>query len=177
MKRLVGLFSALAILGSAGTAAAQVDPRAPLWDLIAAFQNCGPPQTYQMLSPQLFQTIAAQTGGRGCYADIAAAGPVIDMQVIGQQRLPAGTVSAIRVTHQSGPVDWFIGMTDWGVVEILTFQAAGSSLPSVSRGPQQPQGGANPPSQPSGSSNPGPSTGGGSAGSDSDGCRLYPSMC
>jgi hypothetical protein len=130
-----------------------------------------------MLNPQLFQTIRAQTGGRGCYAEIAAAGPVVDMRVIGQQRLPAGTVSAIRVTHQSGSVDWFIGITDLGVVEILTFQPAGSSLPSVSRGPQQPQGGDNPPSQPSGPSIPGPSTGGGGAGSDSDGCRLYPSMC
>ncbi len=177
MKRLVGLCSALCVLGSGGTAAAQVDPRAPLWDLIAAFQTCGPPQTFQMLSPQLFQIIAAQTGGRGCYAQIAAAGPVVDMRVIGQQRLPNGTVSAIRVTHQSGPVDWFIGISDLGVVEIITFQAAGSSLPSVGRGPQTPQGGANPPSQPSGPSKPSPSTGGGGAGSDSDGCRLYPSMC
>lgn len=187
MKRLLTLFAALAAgLGLATPSSAQVDPRGPLWDLIFAFQNCGPPQTYQMLSPPLFQAIYNQTGGSGCYADIRAAGPVVDMQVVDQQRLPLGTVSAIRVRHQGVTVDWFIGINDYtGMVEILTFQPAQSGQPRVERGPRtggggggsNPGGGTPPRSPPSGGGTPSGGGGGGSSGGDSDGCRLYPSMC
>lgn len=115
------------------------DPIPYLRQLISAFQVCGPPDVYQMLSPALFQVIAVQTGGMGCYPQIAAAGPIANMQRRDVQLLPAGPVFAVRVTHQNGAVaDWFIGLSNWtGRVEYLTFvpAAANSASPTISAGP------------------------------------------
>lgn len=117
----------------------QTDPRPILIALIGAFQTCGPPNIYQYLGAQLFQAIAMQTGGMGCYPGIAAAGPVSQMQVNNVVQLPAGPVFAVRVTHQSGIVaDWYIGLSNLsGRVEYLTFVAASATapLPDVSKGP------------------------------------------
>lgn len=149
------------------------DPRVPLAELIQAFQNCGPPAVYRMLSPQLFQLIGQQTGGRGCYPQIQAAGPIQGMEVIDQKMFPAGPVYVIRVTHSAGAVDWFIGFNQsTGQVELLTFQPATSEQPKVADGPQDDHQGGNPTTPSESSSKPS----GGSKSSQS-GCDLYPAMC
>ncbi len=120
------------------------DPKPILGQLISAFQYCGPPQVYQYLGIQLYQTIAFQTNNTGCYANIAAAGPIASMQVINVNQLPAGPVFAVRVRHQSGIVaDWYIGLSNYtGRVEYLTFvgASAGSALPDANVGPVNAQG-------------------------------------
>jgi hypothetical protein len=164
---------------------AQVDPRVPLGLLIQAFQNCGPPAVYQMLSPQLWQLVYVQTGGSGCFAQIRAAGPVQAMQVLDQQVLPNGTVWVVRVVHLTGAtVDWFIGINRLGKVEVLTFQNPQQAAPSVATGPVLPLGGGIPtapapatptPVSPAPSPPAQPPTGGG--GNTNAGCALYPAMC
>jgi len=142
------------------------DPRPALGALISAFQNCGPPATYQMLSPELLNIVAQQTGNTGCYMAIRAAGPVTNMQVIDQKMFPAGPLYVIRVYHQGTIVDWFMGInTAMNKVAYLTFQAPqnGQPAPTVSGGPTAPSGGSPPPP-------PSPSP-------TSDGCSLYPDMC
>jgi hypothetical protein len=166
-------------IGSRLASAQDFDPRAPLLTLIQAFQNCGPPQVYQMLSPQLFQTVAQQTNGQGCYQQIRAAGPVLDAQVLDQRQFAIGPLYVIRVTHQTGAVDWFIGFNQvTGKVELLTFQSAVSSTPTIQTGPSPRSTG---PSPASGSTHPRDGSTGGkspsSSGSGDDGCDLYPAMC
>lgn len=147
------------------------DPRQPLYQLISAFQNCGPPQAYQMLSPYLFQLIGQQTGGTGCYQTIRAAGPVQGMQVIDMRQFPVGPVFAIRSQHQAGAFDWHIGFNQYtNRVEYLSVQPVTGPTappPSVDTGPRPgPTTGGTP--APPTSRNPQPS---------SDGCQLYPAMC
>lgn len=156
-----------AALGSK-PAIAQGDPRGPLLQLIQAFQNCGPPAAYQMLSPQLFQIIRQQTNGSGCYRAIQAAGPVQSAQVVDQRQFPNGTVYAVRVVHAAGAVDWFIGFNQFtSQVEYLSFQPASGSAPSVNTGPSPT------------ASGPGPSTTGNTPPSSNpgNGCDLFPAMC
>ena len=171
MRALNRCLCLIALLASSNAWSQGFDPRVPLGELIQAFQNCGPPGVYQMLSPQLFMLIGQQTGGRGCYPQIQAAGPVQDMQVIDHKMYPLGPVYVIRVTHSAGAVDWFIGFNQsTGRVELLMFQPAAGSPPKVVEGPQDDHGGASPTKRPSG--------GGGSAPKSSeDGCDLYPAMC
>jgi len=113
------------------------DPRPILGQIISAFQNCGPPQVYQMLGMQLYQVVWNQTMGRGCYQEIARAGPVSQMVVANNSMLPDGPVFAVRVTHSSGIVaDWYIGLSNFtGRVEYLTFTGAGAAMPNASQGP------------------------------------------
>jgi len=122
------------------------DPRPVLGQLISAFQRCGPPIVFQYLGAQLFQTIAFQTGGSGCYPSIASAGQVINMQVINGNQLPAGPVFAVRVTHQSGIIaDWYIGLSNYtGKVEYLNYVAASADtpLPDAHEGPTNDDGGS-----------------------------------
>ena len=118
-------------------AEAQVfDPRPTLATLISAFQQCGPPQAYQLLSPYLFTLVAQQTGGQGCYGPIAAAGVVTKMEVIDGATFPAGPLYIVRVTHAAGPVDWFIGFDKISSKVIyLTFQSViNGPTPSVAAG-------------------------------------------
>lgn len=131
------LLGALVVLHAPAASAQAFDPRPSLGVLIAAFQQCGPPQSYQMLSPYLFNLIAQQTGGSGCYSFIAGAGAITDMQVIDSRQYPIGPVYSVRVTHVAGPVDWFIGFSQaTGRVEYLTYQTVTSGvLPSVVNGP------------------------------------------
>lgn len=166
---LIALFLAMALpVRSQG-----FDPRPVLGTIISAFQNCGPPGVYQMLSPQLLNVVVQQTGGSGCYPAIASAGPVQSMQIVGQQIYPLGPIFVIRVAHTSVIADWTIGFNQFtSKVEYLTFQSANNA-------PILPQPGSPPVGTPSGGGTP-PPPGGGSpttpSGSD-DGCDLYPTMC
>lgn len=119
--------------------AQEFDPRPALSTLISAFQQCGPPQAYQLLSPYLFSLVAQQTGGRGCYAPMAAAGVVTKMEVIDHALFPAGPLYIVRVTHVAGPVDWFIGFDQTSSKVIyLTFQSVTTGpSPSVAAGADQ----------------------------------------
>lgn len=149
MRRCIAVLAVGVILGSGEQAfgqqfTASTDPRPVLRNLITAFQLCGPPQAYQVLSPQLFQLIAMQTGNSGCYQHIAAAGPVTSMAKKDVQQMPAGPVFAVRVTHQSGAVvDWFIGLSNWtGRVEYLNYvnASAAAPAPTIDAGPVDDQG-------------------------------------
>jgi hypothetical protein len=145
----------------------QTDPRPVLSQLIQAFQNCGPPQVYQWLGLALFQTISAQTGNSGCYANIRSAGFVTNMAVTGVQMFPAGPVFSVRVNHQTGVVaDWFIGFSNFtGKVEYLNYQAAVNSGPAPT--PQTvPSNRGEIPNPPSQDNRPQPG-----------GCEKFPGMC
>lgn len=122
-KVLLTIFLMFSI--SSPVSAQAFDPRPILNNLIFAFQNCGPPQNYQVLSPWLTQTIAQQTGGTGCYSFMAGAGQVTGMQVTSTKEFPIGPLYSIRVFHVAGPVDWLIGFNRiTGKVEYLNYQAA-----------------------------------------------------
>ena len=168
------LMSFFSLAASAPSYSQGVDPRPVLGAIISAFQNCGPPNVYQMLSPQLFNVVGQQTNGSGCYAQIAAAGPVQNMQVVSQQNYPLGPMFIVRVAHVSFAVDWIIGFNQFtGKVEYLTFQSAQQPpvLPRVD--PPTP---GTPPS-PGSTTPPPPSGGSPTTTSGSDGCDLYPTMC
>lgn len=177
MKRIMlgkaALLILAASLASPRPAQAQLDPRQPLGVLISAFQNCGPPAAYQILAPYLFQVVAQQTGGRGCYPQIAGAGPVAAMQVMQSQQMPVGPLYVIRVQHGSGArADWFIGFNQaTGQVVYLSFQGAQDRPPTIEAGPSPT--GSGPSTQPSGGGGAPPIAGGG----DGEGCDLYPAMC
>jgi len=120
------------------------DPRPALATLISGFQNCGPPSAFYGLSPYVWQFIYQQTGGSGCYAAIAAAGPVTRMDVTDTHELPLGPVYVIRVAYAgianySAPMqaDWFVGFNRaTGSIEYLNFQAAGTgAAPTIEQGP------------------------------------------
>lgn len=180
-KLLTGLvLMALASIAPMKVQAQAFDPRQPLAILISAFQTCGPPQAYSMLAPQLFNGVYQQTGGTGCYQDIAGAGPVTGMQMLGAQDFPIGPLYLIRVSHQSGAVaDWFIGFNRMtGQVEFLRYQPPQQSgpPPSISTGPSS--GGSGPSPAPAPAPVPsGGGGGGGGSGSSGEGCDLYPTMC
>lgn len=174
-KKLIGwgrsvrcLYVGCFVFAALNSANAQFDPRYPLGSLISAFQTCGPPQVYQMLSPSLFQIVSIQTGGRGCYQNIANAGPVTAMQVLNVQSFPIGPLYDIRVQHQNLTVDWSIGFNQFTQkIEYLNFRSPTGGPPPQPRplppGPQ-PQ----PPT--TGGPSPQPPTG-------SSGCTKYPAMC
>lgn len=176
IRALLALVMSLSLMTAVKPASAQAfDPRPVLGQLISAFQNCGPPAAYQVLSPQLFQLIAMQTNGRGCYPAIAAAGPVQNMQVIDQRQFPIGPLFVVRVFHPNMAVDWFIGFNQFtSKVEYLSFQAAQTQTPTISTGPTAPIGGS--PNPGGGSPGGGSPPSGGSSGGG-DGCDLYPAMC
>ncbi len=140
-----GLLAAALCLSGPARAQPVFDPRQQLAVLIQAFQQCVPSPAFQVLAPLLWNIIYQQTGGSGCYPQIAGAGPVVGMQVIDSRQLPLGPVYAIRVTHAggpaaaSGPVDWFIGFNQYtGKVEYLTFQnVVSGQTPSITAGPSQ----------------------------------------
>lgn len=170
--RVCGIAACFTLLTLAAPrfAIAQVfDPRPILSQLIQAFQMCGPPQVYQILSPQLFQIVAQQTQGTGCYQQISAAGPVQSMQVISQQQYPIGPIYVVRVNHPGTTADWIIGFNQFtSKVEHLTFQAAQGApvnLPPIAPGPRRTT-----PQTPSPPTDKPPNTSG-------DGCDLFPAMC
>jgi hypothetical protein len=152
-----------------------------LEELITAFQNCGPPQAYRVLSPNLWNIVRMQTNGLGCYQQIMAAGPIVETEVIARQDFPLGPLYIIRVYHPSVAADWFVGFNgQTSNVEYLTFQAANqNNEPTIAAGPDRAAGLSNSrqrearPSSPVRTSEP----------ADPDeaalreACRKYPGMC
>jgi hypothetical protein len=165
MKK-VSLFALIILIGMlqfSGSAKAQGSPEQYLYNVISAFQNCGPPQVYQSLSPQLYQQVFFQTQGSGCYLQIQQAGPIQNISLIGSQEFPVGRLFQLRVSHPNTTVDWFMGVNYvTGRIDYLNFQnlASGSPAPTIATGPK-PDGGPSPP----------PPT------ASTDGCDIYPAMC
>jgi hypothetical protein len=160
--------------------AQEFDPRPALSTLISAFQHCGPPQAYQLLSPYLFTLVAQQTAGQGCYAPIAAAGVVTKMEVIDHATFPAGPLYIVRVTHVAGPVDWFIGFDQISSKVIyLTFQSVTGPTPSVAAGADQSAnlGLVKPPKPVKPVDEPADSKSDEPADSKSASCKKFPQMC
>ncbi len=165
------IFGLLIYVLSINSSFGQFDPRPSLLSIINAFQNCGPPQAYQILSPQLFQAIAMQTNGKGCYPAIRQAGPITSMQMLQSQDFPIGPLFMIRVQHPQAVADWYIGFNRMnGRIEYLNFQPAqGSAIPDIGRPPTGPI----PHPTPTPGTTPGPAPGPDA----SEGCRAYPAMC
>lgn len=157
-----------AVLPMPGGNIAAANPVQILHSLIQAFQNCGPPYVYQVLSPQLFQSIFAQTGGLGCYAGLQQLGPVVGSQVVGQQPYPSGPIYTVKVQHSAGyRTVWLIGVSNFTQkVEALSFNFDNTQAPLDTPRPQ-PIPSPQPKPDPSPSPPPAPS----------DGCKLYPAMC
>ena len=132
------LCSLAAIVARPSVATAQdFDPKPVLKSVIEAFQHCGPPAAYQVLSPNLWSIVWQQTGGTGCYGPIAAAGPVTKLEVIDSKTFPLGPLYVVRVYHGDVPADWFVGFNQaTGKIEYLTFQSVAPGLkPTVTQGP------------------------------------------
>lgn len=154
-----------------GSARAQGSPEQFLYTMISAFQNCGPPQVYQSLSPQLYQQVYFQTQGSGCYFQIQQAGPVQNIALIGSQNFPIGRLFQLRVSHSNTTVDWFMGVNHvTGQIDYLNYQnlVSGSPAPTIATGPT-PDGGPSP--APVIQSTPSTSP------TSTDGCDIYPAMC
>src|SRR5262245_50993657 len=85
----------------------------------------------------LFRSVYQQTGGTGCYPDIAKAGSITQMKVIDSGIFPAGPLFVVRVTHTARVVaDWFIGFNqNTGQIGYLSYQAAAKKRPTVKAGP------------------------------------------
>lgn len=183
MRRSIGVLVMLlsSLMLPAKMHAQAFDPRQPLAILISAFQNCGPPQSYSLLAPNLFGAVYQETSGTGCYSGIQGAGPITGMQMLGAQDFPIGPLYLIRVTHSSGAVaDWFVGFNrNTGQVEYLRFQAPQTGqTPSITTGPSPTGSGPSPVPAPQPTGGGGGTGGGGSGGSGSGaGCELYPVMC
>lgn len=159
------LVSAAVVFWSSLSAHAQMTPESALTTLISAFQNCGPPQAYQLLEPHLFQLVAQQTNGMGCYQQIAAAGHVTGVSRQQSMQLPDGMMYLIRVQHSSQvAVDWFVGINSFsGRVAFLSYQPASQRV-DINRGPDPTD------STKIDTAPPPPASG-------EDGCDVYPAMC
>ena len=116
-----------------------------------------------------------QTGGTGYYVTIAQLGQVTGAQVYGRQEFPVGPVYAVRVNHQYGAVDWYIGFNRaTNVIEYIASQAApvGQPLPQVQTPPPPPS--TSPVSTPAPAA---PAVQAPPAAKSGEGCDLYPTMC
>lgn len=176
---VLALTISLGSLSAPSAAKAQGSPEQYLFQVISAFQNCGPPQVYQALSPQLYQQVFVQTQGSGCYFQIQQAGPVQNIVMVGSQNFPVGRMFQLRVSHPNTTVDWFMGVNHiTGQIDYLNYQnlVVGSPAPTIETGPV-PDGGPSPAPTietapvPDDGSNPAPTS------TSADGCDIYPAMC
>jgi len=179
--RAVWLAFTLAI-GSVTAAPAQVepDPKQTLLTLTAAFQVGGPQPAFQWFSPSVFQLVYLQTGGSGRYPAIAQLGAATGAQVYGRQEFPVGPVFAVRVQHQVGAVDWYIGFNRvTNQIEYISSQMATGGPPQIAappiptNNPPQVQTPAAAPAQTPAAGPRPPAPGG----PQSEACKLYPAMC
>jgi hypothetical protein len=173
--------------------------RQTLMQLISAFQNCGPPQTYFLLGNFVYQTVYQQTGGTGCYPTLQLLGSLLAVRKISCIQFPAGPVTTFEATHQNGRVVWQIGIskvTDH--VEWLSFQmggvgvadeddssapctdytaalsAASEAIPNTTTSPSV---NPNPNPSPSPGPSPNPNQTPGQPVDPQQGCVVYPEMC
>ncbi|MGY3296717.1 hypothetical protein ACVWY1_001138 [Pseudomonas sp. TE6288] len=162
-KRRIGLMVGwLVIVTSLFFNAAKADPRPVLAGMIQQLQTGTPNQMWY--GPQLWQTIAMQTGNSGYYPALAALGPVTNITVIGSQGLPGGAIFNLVATHQGGQSTWFMGIGALSNrIEYANFNI-GANLPSQPIPNPTPTPTATP-STPTSPSN------------DGGACSMYPDLC
>src|SRR5262249_9711287 len=146
-------------LNASHEARAQGDPRQILAGMIAQLQTGTPnPMWY---GPQLWQTIAMQTGGSGIYPPLAQLGPVQNVTITQQQQLPQGWLVAMTARHSNGQSTWLIGIGSMSNrIEYANFNVGPSATPFPLPNPNP-----SPSPQPSPLPNPNPSP------SDSAACK------
>lgn len=151
-------------LSLATTSADAQDPRQVLQGVIQQLQTGQPnPGWY---GPQLWQTIAMQTGNTGYYPALAQLGPVGNVSINQQIQMPAGPVYSLTAQHSNGTSTWQLGIsTLTNRIEYANFNVGGSQQPL----PPQPP--ATTPSTPGGGD------GGGGDASSSEACRKFPNLC
>ena len=161
------VFGALAVVTQAR--AQQPDPRQILAGVIAQLQNGQPNPAWY--GPQLWQTIAMQTGGTGFYPLLAQGGPVTNVQVTQEQRLPNGVMYQLTSSQANGlQLGWTMGLsTMYGRIEFLNFNFVSNPIPvGPTPGPVTPP--TPRPTPNPGGGNPTPST-------PSEACERFPDLC
>ena len=160
--RLLRVLSAVIFLLPLLSSEAKADPRNVLSAMIQQLQTGTPnPDWY---GPQLWQTIAMQTGGSGYYPSLAALGPVTNITILSSQGLPGGAIFNLVATHKGGQSTWFMGINAMSNrIEYVNFNI-GNSLPADPLPKPTPTPTPVPPTPTS------PSSSGGA-------CSLYPDLC
>ena len=157
-------------LAYAGPAFSQVDPRTILQGVIQQLSTGTPNPTWY--GPQLWQTIAAQTGNSGIYPQLVAAGAPTNITVVQQQQMPQGFMFRLRSQHATGAAfEWLLGISSMSNrIEYMSSNPLQSGGPGPNPNPYPSPG---PAPAPGPSPNPGPTTipPGGSA------CQKFPDLC
>ncbi|UPJ63083.1 hypothetical protein [Bradyrhizobium sp. 191] len=154
------------------TASAQADPRQILAAVIQQLQTGTPNPAWY--GPQLWQTIAMQTGNSGIYPQLVQLGQVTNIVLNGQSQLPAGPVYSLAAQHQQGVSTWLLGISLYtNRIEYANFnigsapqQLPAQPLPIPQTGAPTPGSVPNPPSSAP------PQTSG-----TSEACRRFPNLC
>ncbi|MGX1317492.1 hypothetical protein AB7M17_000945 [Bradyrhizobium sp. USDA 377] len=155
------------------TASAQADPRQILGAVILQLQTGTPNPTWY--GPQLWQTIAMQTGNSGVYPQLVQLGQVTNVVVSGQTQLPAGPVYSMVAQHQQGYSTWLLGISLYtNRIEYANFNLGSSTPQSLPAQPVPlPQTSApTPGSAPNPPTNPPPPVD-----RASEACRKFPNLC
>lgn len=163
----LGAVAVVLTLGIApGARAQQADPRQILAAVIAQLQTGTPnPGWY---GPQLWSTIAAQTGNSGVYPQLVSLGPVSNVTVTNQIQLPAGPVYQMRANHQNGDSMWLLGISFYSNrIEYANFEVGAAAPAPLPPSPLPVPGPTTPPS-------PQPTT---PDADGSDACKQFPNLC
>ena len=128
-RRFLTILFIAAVFGlSASSSTAQIpakllqDPRQLLTALISALQTGQTPELQQWLGGPLFQTMLAQTDGKGIYPPLRDLGPITKVEMTGPQLRQGENVYSASVTHQNGGTRWVIGVSKkTGRIETATF--------------------------------------------------------
>jgi len=122
-----------------GQATAQMNPEPIVLGVIQQLQTGTPNPTWY--SPDLWQTLAIQTGDTGKYPALIAIGAPIHVYQQQQQPFPTGLIYALKVQHSSGISLWNIGVSfRTQRIELLVFnidssQAGSPAFPQASPSP------------------------------------------
>jgi len=117
------------------SSAQQFDPRQVLALLIHQLQT-GTPNP-GLIGPQLWQTIAMQTGNSGVYVPLQQLGQVTGINVVQQIPLPFGVGFVMTAQHQNGQSNWQFAISQMsGKIEYAGFnvQQVGSGGDSGTSG-------------------------------------------
>ena len=172
----VALLLAISTLASGRTLQAQADIRVVLGSVIWQLQNGFPnPNWY---GPQLWTTMAVQTGNSGVYPPLRQAGVATRIDLLKDMRLPLGSVFFLTSHHQAGAFLWEVGVNGaTNRIEYLTFQPAPRDNPPTisTRPPATPT--DNPTTPTGGSDAPAPKVPPSSGPASDEACRKFPLLC
>jgi hypothetical protein len=170
------LLGSLLICGSSARAHAQADPRNILAGVISQVQTGTPNPAWY--GPQLWHTIAMQTGNTGIYPQLLVLGPVTNISLLQQQELPQGWLFAMTATHLLGESNWILGIDRFSNrIEYVSFYVGPGPNTLPHPGPTPPVvTGPTPPPTPRPAPNPDPPNPG-PAVQDSEACRKFPLLC